>query len=73
LAWLLEKLGAMSIIPGRGLDPLWAQAHDPDIRALLRVCNVHNVPLATNLGTADLIITALSPHVAAHRGSHDAA
>ena len=55
------------------VDPLWAQAHDPDIRALLRVCNVHNVPLATNLGTADLIITALSPHVAAHRGSHNAA
>ena len=40
------------------VDPLWAQPHDPDIRALPRVCNVHNVPLATNVATADLIIAA---------------
>jgi methylglyoxal synthase len=42
------------------VDPLTAQPHDPDIRALLRVCNVHNVLLATNVASADLIIAALS-------------
>ena len=42
------------------VDPLTAQSHDPDIRALLRVCNVHDVPVATNLATANLVITALA-------------
>jgi methylglyoxal synthase len=46
------------------VDPLSAQPHDPDIRALLRVCNVHNVPLATNVASADLIIAALAPYAA---------
>jgi methylglyoxal synthase len=42
------------------VDPLSAQPHDPDIRALMRVCNVHNVPLATNLATADLVMASLT-------------
>lgn len=37
-------------------DPLTAQPHDPDISALLRVCDVHNVPLATNEGSAEAIM-----------------
>lgn len=40
-------------------DPLTAQPHEPDITALLRVCDVHDVPLATNFATADLIIQTL--------------
>lgn len=49
------------------VDPLTSLPHDPDIRALLRVCNVHNVPLATNVATADLIIGGLA--VGENRGS----
>ncbi len=33
-------------------DPLGMHPHDPDISTLLRICDVHNVPLATNLATA---------------------
>lgn len=40
------------------IDPLEMQPHDPDIQGLLRICNVHNVPLATNVATAEYIIGA---------------
>ena len=40
-------------------DVLTSQPHEPDITALLRVCDVHNVPVATNLATAELVILSL--------------
>jgi methylglyoxal synthase len=43
------------------IDPLDKHPHDPDIQMLMRICNVHNVPLATNIATADLIIAADEP------------
>jgi methylglyoxal synthase len=42
-------------------DPLTAQPHEPDIAALLRVADIHNVPLATNLASAECLMRALSP------------
>jgi len=48
------------------IDPLNAQPHEPDIQALLRVCNVHLVPLATNLGTANAIATSFAQSLVAH-------
>ncbi|ADI13379.1 methylglyoxal synthase [Truepera radiovictrix] len=40
-------------------DPLTAQPHEPDVSALMRICDVHEVPLATNLGTAEAIMAWL--------------
>jgi methylglyoxal synthase len=41
-------------------DPLTAQPHEPDVSALLRVCDVHDVPLATNVGTAEMLLQSLA-------------
>src|SRR3984893_8346512 len=38
------------------VDPLDKHPHDPDIQTLMRICNVRNVPLATNIATADIVI-----------------
>ena len=40
-------------------DPLTAQPHEPDVSALMRVCDVHHVPLATNIGTAEAVAEML--------------
>ena len=40
-------------------DPLTAHPHEPDISALMKVCDTHNIPLATNLATAELILQSL--------------
>lgn len=40
-------------------DPLTAQPHEPDVTALLRICDVHCVPLATNVGSAEILIKSL--------------
>lgn len=40
-------------------DPLGMHPHDPDISMLMRICDVHEVPLATNIGTASLVIDGL--------------
>jgi methylglyoxal synthase len=41
------------------VDPFDRHAHEPDIQGLQRVCQVHDVPLATNVATANLILAAL--------------
>ncbi len=41
-------------------DPMTPQPHEPDINALVRACDVHNVPCATNVAGARLLLTSLS-------------
>jgi methylglyoxal synthase len=40
-------------------DPFTSYAHEPDVSALLRVCDVHNIPIATNLATAEAVLKAV--------------
>jgi methylglyoxal synthase len=40
-------------------DPLTAQPHEPDVSALMRLCAVYDIPLATNIGTAEPLLKAV--------------
>jgi methylglyoxal synthase len=40
-------------------DPLTAQPHEPDVSALIRLCDVYQIPLATNMGTAEVLLKGL--------------
>ena len=41
-------------------DPMTPQPHEPDINALVRACDVHNIPCATNMAGGRLLLSALS-------------
>ncbi len=60
----IQQLGAM--IEANTLDmmiflrdPQTRKSHEPDINSIFSLCDIHNIPLATNLATAELIVKAL--------------
>ncbi len=40
-------------------DPLTQKSHEPDVNNVVKICDMHNIPLATNVATAELLIKAL--------------
>ena len=44
-------------------DPLTSQPHEPDINALLRLCDVHDVPLATNRKSGHILLAYAAAHM----------
>jgi methylglyoxal synthase len=59
-----QQIGAM--IAGNEMDmviflrdPLTAQPHEPDVSALMRICDVHEIPLATNMAAAEIFIQGM--------------
>jgi methylglyoxal synthase len=45
-------------------DPMTPQPHEPDINALVRACDVHNTPCATNVSSAHLVLSQLQSKAA---------
>jgi methylglyoxal synthase len=41
------------------IDPLFSHPHEVDVQMLMRLCNVHDVPLATNYSTAKCVVSFL--------------
>lgn len=59
-----QQIGSMVATDGLDLiiflrDPLMAQPHEPDITALLRLCDVYGIPVATNIATAEILVKAI--------------
>ncbi|MEL7001523.1 MAG: methylglyoxal synthase [Bacteroidota bacterium] len=46
-------------------DPLDKHPHEPDVQMLMRICDVHNIPLATNPATAELLFKAIAESLGA--------
>jgi methylglyoxal synthase len=73
-----QQIGA-AVAEGRVLaviffrDPLTAQPHEPDVSALMRICDVHNVPLATNLASAEAALEWLKQNAMRSPSSSPAA
>ena len=44
-------------------DPLTSQPHEPDVSALLRLCDVQSIPLATNVKSAEIMLDALKANM----------
>ena len=40
-------------------DPMQPKSHEPDVNSIVKLCDEHNIPLATNLATAELLIRSL--------------
>jgi methylglyoxal synthase len=51
-------------------DPFTAHPHEPDVTALLRICDAHGIPLATNIATAEAVLHMLAEHPEAADGHH---
>lgn len=40
-------------------DPMTPKSHEPDVNNVMRLCDIHNIPIATNLATAEMLIKGL--------------